>query len=279
MHPSLVPHRGEVGAELAVARRRELEVVRLRDLDDHLRARARGRRSRRRARTRRPLRNEVVREPVAGEHAGAAERDAAVGEPVAHVHEPSPYPGDVRALALLPADGHRAQRRGRARANPRAGRRAGSRRTSSSTPSRSSIGSISSWKPLETIERPVLPRELAEAVAHAHVLAHPVDDLVQRRLHARELQRDHLVQRQLAPELALRRVVDPLVAELEQDEVEAVRLRHRPVPVEDEPHSSSTGGWTDCESVPMPSTSTWTTCAISTSSTRPGDGPARMSPG
>ena len=66
-------------------------------------------------------------------------------------------------------------------------------------------------------------RELVEAGAYADVLAHPLDDLVQRRPNALELERDHLVQRQVAAEPVLRGVVDLLVAELEQHEVEPVR--------------------------------------------------------
>ena len=48
----------------------------------------------------------------------------------------------------------------------------------------------------------------------------------------------------LAPELGLVRLVDLLVAELEEHEVEAVAVRDGPVPVHDDLHASSASGWT-----------------------------------
>ena len=56
----------------------------------------------------------------------------------------------------------------------------------------------------------------------------------ERRLDGRELALDHLVQRQRLAEGVLGGLVDADVAELEQHHVEAVDLRHGPVPVEDE---------------------------------------------
>jgi hypothetical protein len=84
-------------------------------------------------------------------------------------------------------------------------------------------------------ERPEPLDQLLETGPHAHVLDQPRRHLVERRPHGRELGLDHLVQRQPAAEIVLGTLVDADVTELEQDHVEAVHLRHRPVPVEDEP--------------------------------------------
>ena len=108
-------------------------------------------------------------------------------------------------------------------------------RSSTATPSRASTGSISSWKPLETTSGWNRSTSSSEPGPHAHVLDQPRRHLVERRPHRRELGLDHLVQRQLAAEVVLGTLVDAGVAELEQHHVEAVHLRHRPVPVEDEP--------------------------------------------
>ena len=72
-------------------------------------------------------------------------------------------------------------------------------------------------------ERVMRARELGEAVAQARVLDEPGDDLLDRCPHRPELARDHLVQRELPAELRLVRLVDRLVAELEQHEVQARR--------------------------------------------------------
>src|SRR5262249_19753430 len=69
----------------------------------------------------------------------------------------------------------------------------------------------------------------------AYVLDQPRGDLVERRAHGRELDLDHLVQRQRPAEVVLRTLVDAGVAELEQHHVEAVHLGDGAVPVEDEP--------------------------------------------
>ena len=194
---------------------------------------------------------EVVGQAVAGEDARRRKRDAAVGEAVARVCELSEA-GDVRALARLAAD------------------RTGIRVPEScSPPVRSRLDPVRDDVELETLaveyrldqlveaarddQRPMTFRELGEPVADPDVLDHPGDDLLERRAHALELHRDHLVQGQVATELVLRRVVDPLVAELEQDEMEPVRLGDGSVPVEDELH-----GATLCESTPMPATSSST---------------------
>ena len=109
---------------------------------------------------------------------------------------------------------------------------------STSTPSRSSTGSISSWKPLETTctSQPAGLRpldELAEAGADSSVLEHPAHDLLERRGHRRELPRDHLAKRHRARvEAVLDLLVDDGVAEVARDRVEQVVLGHGPVEVD-----------------------------------------------
>ncbi len=86
------------------------------------------------------------------------------------------------------------------------------------------------------------PRQLGEPLAHARMLDEEALDLGERRPHRLELERDHLVQRQLPPERALRLQVDLRVAELEQDHVERVHLGDGSVPVEHEAHLVSLPG-------------------------------------
>ena len=83
-------------------------------------------------------------------------------------------------------------------------------------------------------QRTVTPRDLGEACSDPDVLADPGNDIGERRTHGLELECDHLVERQAAPEALLRLLVDVDVTELGQDEVEAVHLGHGPVPVDDE---------------------------------------------
>ena len=92
-----------------------------------------------------------------------------------------------------------------------------------------------------------------ESGPQLRVLAEPRGDLVERGAHGPELARDDLVQRQLAPEPRLVRLVDLLVAELLQHDVERVDRGHRPVPVEDDVHAVASR--TDASSVPMSPTS------------------------
>ena len=91
-----------VRAEVAEAHGREMEVIRLRDREQH---------SERAGHVvevletleRDAARFEVVGQAVAGEDAGCGERNAAVREAVARVRELSEA-GDIRALARLAAD-------------------------------------------------------------------------------------------------------------------------------------------------------------------------------
>jgi len=90
-------------------------------------------------------------------------------------------------------------------------------------------------EPARHDERPVRAGERGEALAHAHVLPDPGDDLGQRGPHGAELVGDYLVQGQVSSEARLRLVVDVLVAELEEHEVETVHLGHGAVPVDHQP--------------------------------------------
>ncbi len=92
---------------------------------------------------------QVLGEAIAREDASRRLRDAAIGEPVSDVDEVTEA-RDIGALARLATDRTRLGVAKDARANRRDAHRAGWRRTSSSRLSRSSTGSMSSWKPLET---------------------------------------------------------------------------------------------------------------------------------
>ena len=87
-----------------------------------------------------------------------------------------------------------------------------------------------------TTRQPLLPREideLAEAVAHAHVVELPLDDLVERRRDRLELARDHIAKRQVSfvqPAVDLR--VHLGVAEVAGDRVQQVHLRDGAVEVD-----------------------------------------------
>jgi len=83
-------------------------------------------------------------------------------------------------------------------------------------------------------EWPALSGELGEPGSHADVRSNPGNDLVEGSPDGLELERDDLVQREVAAETSLGLLVDADVAELQQDEVEAVDLGHGSVPVHDE---------------------------------------------
>ena len=132
------------------------------------RAHSRRRRSRRRARTGRPSRRGTSARPSRAKTRARSLRDAAVGEAVADVDE-AVEPRDVRALARLAADVARspvAEERA-----PAVGPRVEPVRDDLELdPSRSRIGAISSWKPLETTSGSMSLDELGEARPKPHVL-------------------------------------------------------------------------------------------------------------
>ena len=176
---------------------------------------------------------EVSRQPAPGEDPVGGERAAAVGVAVADVDDLA-LRRERRALARLPAD--RADRQLAPDRPPAVRDRASIRFacSSTSTPSRSSTGSISSWKPLETTSgcsaassgRPGRTRTFSTTQATTSscgactVANCALDLLAQRDLPGEEL---------LAEALALLPV-----PELLEHHQQRVALGDRPVPVDDE---------------------------------------------
>jgi len=80
----------------------------------------------------------------------------------------------------------------------------------------------------------VTSRSCSKTCSDPHVRSDPGNDIGERGTYGLELESDHLVERQGAPEALLCLLKDVEVTELGQDEVEAVHLGHGPVPVDDE---------------------------------------------
>ena len=144
---------------------------------------------------------EPAGEAVAREDPLGRERDAPVGDAVADVGE-RPDPGERDALARLAAHGARLaleEDRPPARPGP------GSRRfatTVAATPSRSSTGSISSRKPAETISGSWAATSSAKPGRTVTVSSSQPSTSSNGAVIVAISTRDHLVQRQLAPDLA-----------------------------------------------------------------------------
>ena len=183
---------------------------------------------------------EPAGEATGGEDARGRERRAVVGVPVAGVDDLA-VPGRSPRLQGSPQTSQvSATRKCTRQPSGRASTRLARSSTASSTPSRSSTGSISSWNPDETTSgcrarasaaKPGRTRACSTTCAH---------DLVERGRDRRELGRDHVVQRHPAGvELGLGALVDLGVAELRQHEVERVPLGHRAVEVEHQPHAAT----------------------------------------
>src|SRR5438034_792140 len=119
--------------------------------------------------------------------------------------------------------------------------------------------------------------------AQPNVLPHPRDDFRDRSPDGSKLARDHLAEGQVAAEPSLVILVDPLVPELEQHQVQPVRLGGGSVPVDDDlgrHHVPLAVVWrVRPDSVPIPVTSSSTSVPGGIASTRPAAGPARRSPG
>ncbi len=90
-------------------------------------------------------------------------------------------------------------------------------------------------------QRPVRERQLAEPVANPNVLSGPRDDLRERGADRPDLERDHVVQGQVAAEPRLRLVVDRDVAEALDHLHERVALRDRASRVRPRRRSRSRG--------------------------------------
>src|SRR5438094_40158 len=173
-----------------------------------------------------------VGEPIPREDAVSRQRDAAVRVPVAHVNDFSVL-GKVLALARLPASA--ATMLGAEEHPPAVRTRVESvrpelDRVEHSLPFEQRLDRL--VEAARDDQRPPLTCELSEPGPDLRVLEQPLDYLLERRRHRRELRRDHLVQSHRLPERTFDPRVDPPVAELLEDEVERVHLGDGAVPVQ-----------------------------------------------
>ena len=175
---------------------------------------------------------QVLGEAVARKNASRRLRDAAIREPVSHVDEVTET-RNVGPLAWLAAD-----RTGPGVAKdgaPTIGARVepvGAHLELQALALQHRIDEL--MEATRDHEWTVTSREVGKAGSDTDVRSDPGNDIGEWRTDGLELECDHLVKRQAAPEALFRLLVHVDVTELGQNEVQAVHLGHGPVPIDDE---------------------------------------------